>query len=133
MWAGHTVETLDLNVVGPVTEEWAVIWATSLFGGAVLQPAKLLISVLSDFLETEEAMIHEGTHEIFIDKDAQIQEVVSSWLNGRAVSAAYYAVDLLQNATPVDSLFLLLALAWANIHAGVLHSEGLWSSRIDGS
>ena len=61
------------------------------------------------------------------------QKVVSSWLTTRAVSAVDYVVDLLQNSSPVDSLFLLLSLAWANIHAGVLHSEGLWSSRVDGS
>ena len=125
MWAGCTVETLDLDVVGPVTEEWAVIWATSLFGGAVLQPVKSLISVLSDFLEMEEAVLCEGTYEMFTNEDVQIQDVVSSWLNVRAVSAADYAVDLLQNLTPVDGLFLSLALAWANIHMGVLHSEGL--------
>ena len=133
MWAGHSAETLDLNVVGPVMEEQAVIWATSLFGGAVLQPAEPLVLVLSNFLEMEEAVIREGTHQMLTDEDVQIQEVVSSWLSRRAMSAVSYAVDLLQNLTPVDGLFLSLVLAWANIYMGVLHSEGLWSSQVDGS
>ena len=122
------METLDLDVVGPVMEEQAVIWVTSLFGSAVLQLVESLILVLSNFLEMEEAMIHEGAHQMLTDEDAQIQEVVSSWLSERAMAAVTYAVDLLQNSTPVDGLFLSLALAWANIHMGVLHSEGLWSS-----
>ena len=109
-----------------------MIWVTSLFGGAVLQPVEPLVLVLSNFLEMEEAMICEGTHQMFTDEDVQIQEVVSSWLSGRAMSAVSYAVDL-QNSTAVDSLFLSLVLAWANIHAGVLHSEGLWLSWVDGS
>ncbi len=99
----------------------------------MLQPVEPLVSVLSNFLKTEEAVICEGTYQMFTDKDTQIQEVVSSWLSGRVISAVSYAVDLLQNSTPVDSLFLSLALAWANIHTGVLHSEGLWLSQVDGS
>ncbi len=110
MWADWTVETLDLDVVGPVTEEWAVTWATSLFGGAELQPAKPLVSVLSAFLEMEEAVICKGMHEMFTDEDTKIQKVVSLWLTSRAVSTADYVVDLLKNSSPVDSLFLSLSL-----------------------
>lgn len=123
---------LDFEMVNLVMEEQAKIWASSLFGGATLQPVDSLASAITSFLETEESIVREGMHEMFTDDDVQIKRICSEWLDRRGVSAADYTVELLQTTSPTDGLFLSLSLAWANAHAGVLHSEGLWLSRADG-
>ena len=128
MWAERTLEMLDLDTLHPVTEEQAVTWASGLFGRATLCPVQSIASAITSFLETEESIVQQGAHKMFTDDDMQIKKICSEWLDSKKVLAVDYTVELLQDANPTDSLFLALSLAWANAHAGILHSEGLWSS-----
>lgn len=51
----------------------------------------------------------------------------------RKLDRATYAMSLVTMDTPVDGLFLVLSAAWANVHLGILHEDGLWSIHVDGS
>ncbi len=78
-------------------------------------------------------VVQNGAHELLTDEDPVIMKLCHDWITARQLDRGAYAADLLTNGTPVDGLFLVLAIAWADIHTAVIHSEGMWSSHVDSS
>ncbi len=74
-----------------------------------------------------------GAHKMLTDDDPEITLICHRWLSDHATSKEHYATSLLQVNMPMDGLFLALAVAWANSHAGVLHADGFWTMHVDGS
>ncbi len=94
-----------------------------------LRPSDILCS----FVDTDEMVIQSGTHELLMDEDPVIVKLCQDWITARELDRGTYAADLLTNNTLVDGLFLVLAIAWADKHEAVIHSEGMWSLRVDSS
>ncbi len=76
-------------------------------------------------------VVQNGAHELLTDKDPVIMRLCHDWLTTMWLDRGAYVADLLTNGTPVDGLFLMLAIAWADMHAVVIHSKGMWSSYVD--
>lgn len=72
MWEGHTTDILALEGLSPVMELAVESWMAKLFGGSTLKPAAPLAILVASQLETDEAVVCVGAHEMFMDKDLDI-------------------------------------------------------------
>ena len=126
-------DMLDFEHCILVEADDAVQWAADAFGHAVLQDPVPLAGLITEYLDSVEATVRAGTHEMLIDDDPEITLVCHKWLSDHATSKEHYATSLLQVDMPTDSLLLTLAMAWVTSHAGVLHADGFWTMCIDSS
>ncbi len=133
MWEGCTTDVLDLEGLSPVTESAVESWTVKLFWGRTLKPVAPLVALVAAQLETDEAVVWTGAHEMFMDEDLDIAHLCCEWLDSRKLDRVTYAMSLVISGTPVNDLFLALSMAWANVHLGVLHADGLWSTWVNGS
>ncbi len=131
MWEGRITNVLDFEHCTPVKADNAVWWAADAFGHAVLGDPAPLASLVTEYLDSAEAVVRVGVHEMLMDNDPEITLVCHKWLSDHAISKECYATSLLQVDTPTDGLFLTLAMAWATSHAGVLHTDGFWTTHED--
>ncbi len=84
-------------------------------------------------IDEKALVVRAGAHELLTDDDPGIARMCQDWIIARKLNRGAYAADLLTNGTPVDSLFLVLAIAWAEKHMAMIHFEGMWSSHVDSS
>ena len=133
IWEGCMTDVLDLEGLSLVTELAVELWMVKLFGGRTLKPAALLVALVAAQLETDEAVVQAGAHEMFMDEDPDTAHLYCEWLDSRKLDRGTYAMSLVMSSTSVDGLFLALSVAWANVHLGVLHADGLWSMQVNGS
>ena len=126
-------DVLDLEGLSLVTESVVESWMAKLFGGRTLKPAAPLAALVAAQLEMDEVVVQAGAYEMFMDEDPDIAHLCCEWLDSRKLDRVTYAMSLVMSGTPGNGLFLALSTAWANVHLGVLHADGLWSMWVNSS
>ncbi len=125
MWDGCTTDCLHFLDVQPVLGADAEAWVLQHFGHRLIQQPQALVNILCSFVDMDEVVVRNGAHELLTDEDPVIARLCQDWITARKLDRGAYAADLLTNGTPVDGLFLVLAIAWADKHMAVIHSEGM--------
>ncbi len=101
MWDGHVTDVLDLEELNPVMEAVVESWMAKLFGGGALKLAAPLVAIIAAQLETDEAVVRAGAHEMLTDEDPDIAHLYCKWLNSRKLDRVTYSMSLVIMGTLV--------------------------------
>ena len=83
MWDGCTTDCLHFSDVQPVPGMDTKVWVSQHFGHGLIQQPQGLMNILCSFVDTDEAVVQAGAHELLTDDDLVIARMCQDWIIAR--------------------------------------------------